>query len=283
MTTFVKACSDLGVHVSGTELGPIELNKYDNDVDNVVILKKDDVKKETEKENKKKNLKYVNKFNKELYETISGIDDFVITIGGDHTVAIGSCLASKKKYKNIGLFWVDAHSDYHNMDTTITGNLHGMPFASVSSQNGDNLTSFYDDKYFDPNKTVLIGGRDIEDPEYVNLKKAGVTIFTTEDIKKYGAKEIVSKAFQIIDGVSGVHISYDLDLIDPEVAPGVSVKATSGLSEEEAYQILEELLKRKDFITSFDLVEFNPLLDKGNKTKDIALHILKRVIDEKRA
>lgn len=283
MTTFVKACSDLGVHVSGTELGPIELNKYDNDVDNVVILKKDDVKKETEKENKKKNLKYVNKFNKELYETISGIDDFVITIGGDHTVAIGSCLASKKKYKNIGLFWVDAHSDYHNMDTTITGNLHGMPFASVSSQNGDSLTSFYDDKYFDPNKTVLIGGRDIEDPEYVNLKKAGVTIFTTEDIKKYGAKEIVSKAFQIIDGVSGVHISYDLDLIDPEVAPGVSVKATSGLSEEEAYQILEELLKRKDFITSFDLVEFNPLLDKGNKTKDIALHILKRVIDEKRA
>ena len=283
MTTFVKACSDLGVHISGSELGPLQLNKYDKDVRDVVILKKENIEKDLEKGNKKRNIKYVNKFNKELFETISNIDDFVLTIGGDHSVAIGSCLAAKKKYKNIGLFWIDAHSDYHNMDTTITGNLHGMPFASVSSQNGDYLTSFYDDVYFDPKKTVLIGGRDIEDPEYINLEKAGVTIFTTEDIKKYGAKEIVSKAFQVIDGVSGVHISYDLDVIDPLIAPGVSVKATSGINKEEAYQILEELLKRKDFITSFDLVEFNPLLDKDNKTKEIAEHILERVIEEKRA
>ncbi len=283
MTTFVKACSDLGVHISGSELGPLELNKYDNEVDSVIVLKKDDVKKEVESGNKKRNIKYVNKFNKELYEKIVNTNDFVVTIGGDHAIAIGSSLGAKKKYKNIGLFWIDAHSDYHNMDSTISGNLHGMPFASVSFQNGNYLTSFYDDSYFDPKKTVLIGGRDIEDAEYINLEKAGVTVFTTEDIKKYGVKEIIDKAFQIVSGLRGVHISYDLDVIDPVIAPGVSVKASCGINKEEAFEILEELLKRKELITSFDLVEFNPLLDKDNKTKEIAEHILERVIKEKRA
>ncbi len=280
MTTIVNACSDLGVHVCGSEKGPIVLNKFEDRVNDVITVKKDNVKKEFEKENKKKNIKPLNKFNKELYENIVSIKDFVITIGGDHSIAIASCLASKKKHDNLGIFWIDAHSDYHNMDSTITGNIHGMPFASVDGQNGTDLTSFFDGNYFDPKKSVLIGGRDIEAPEFVNLKNAGVKIFTTEDIKKHGVKEIMKQAFEIVKDVD-LHVSYDLDVIDPLVAPGVSIKAPDGINKEEAYEILDELIKNKDKIKSFDLVEFNPEQDIDKKTEEIATYILDKVIKEK--
>ena len=280
MTTIVNACSDLGVHVCGSEKGPIVLNKFKSIVNNVITVKKENVKKEFEKENKKKNIVPLNKFNKELYKKIVDIKDFVITIGGDHSIAIASCLASKKKHDNLGIFWIDAHSDYHNIDSTITGNIHGMPFASVDGENGNDLTEFFDGYYFDPKKSVLIGGRDIEDPEYVNLKNAGVKIFTTEDIKTYGVKEIMKQAFEIVKDVD-LHVSYDLDVIDPNVAPGVSIKAKNGINKEEAYQILDELIKEKDKIKSFDLVEFNPDQDIDNKTEEIATYILEKVIKEK--
>lgn len=280
MTTIVNACSDLGVHVCGSEKGPIVLNKFEDRVNNVITVKKDNVKKEFEKGNKKKNIIPLNKFNKELYENIVSIKDFVITIGGDHSIAIASCLASKKKHDNLGIFWIDAHSDYHNMNSTITGNIHGMPFASVDGQNGTELTSFFDGNYFDPKKSVLIGGRDIEAPEFVNLKNAGVKIFTTEDIKKHGVKEIMKQAFEIVKDVD-LHVSYDLDVIDPVVAPGVSIKAPDGINKEEAYEILDELIKNKDKIKSFDLVEFNPEQDIDKKTEEIATYILDKVIKEK--
>ena len=280
--TIVNACSDLGVKVNGSDKGPLSLNKFENEVDNVITVKKENVKKEIEDGNKKRNIRYVNSFNEELYNSIKNDNNFVITIGGDHSIAIGSDLASKKKHGNIGIFWIDAHSDYHNMDSTITGNIHGMPFATVDGENGNVLSYFFDGEYYDPKKSVLIGGRDIEDPEYINLEKAGVKIFTTEDIKKYGVKSIMEQAYETIKDTDGLHVSYDLDVIDPEIAPGVSVKAVNGINEEEAYEILEEIIKRKDLLKSFDLVEYNPDFDINSKTLNIGLNILKRVINEKK-
>ena len=280
--TIVNACSDLGVKVNGSEEGPIALNIFENIVDKVLTVKKDNVPKELEEGNKKRNIKYVNKFNEKLYNIIKDEKNFVITIGGDHAIAIGSCLGSKKKHDDIGIFWIDAHSDYHNMDSTITGNLHGMPFAVVDGENGTELSYFFDGNYFNPKKSVLIGGRDIEDPEYINLEKAGVKIFTTEDIKKYGVKKVMEEAYDIVKDMDGLHISYDLDVIDPEDAPGVSVKAINGISKKEAYEIMDEIIKRKNMLKSFDLVEFNPGLDKDDKTKEIAVTLLNRVINEKK-
>ena len=280
--TIVNACSDLGVKINGSDKGPIELNKFQNIVDKTITIKKENVKKELEDGNKKRNIKYVNKFNIELYNAIVKEENFVITIGGDHAIAIGSDLASKKKHGNIGIFWIDAHSDYHNMNSTITGNLHGMPFATVDGENGNDLSYFYDGEYFNPKKSVLIGGRDIEDPEYINLEKAGVKVFTTEDIKKYGVKKVMDDAYEIVKDMDGLHISYDLDVIDPTVAPGVSVKADNGISKEEAFEIIDEIIKRKDILKSFDLVEFNPDYDINDETKNIALSILKKIIESKK-
>ncbi len=281
--TIVKACSDLGVKINGSDKGPLAINKFDKLVDKVITVKKENIKKELEDGNKKRNIKYVNKFNEELYNKIIKEKNFVITIGGDHAIAIGSDLASIKKHKNIGLLWIDAHSDYHNMESTITGNIHGMPFATISGQNGTELSYFFDENYYDPKKTVLIGGRDIEAPEYINLEKAGVKIYTTDDIHKLGPKKVMEEAYKIAtNNTQGVHVSYDLDVIDPIIAPGVSVKAKDGITEKEAYEIRDEITKRSNLLKSFDLVEYNPDNDIDNKTLNIALNILEPVIKSKK-
>lgn len=273
----VKACSDLGVHVNGSNLGPDELLKNIN-VDSIKVVKQD-VEKELDKDNKKKNFNAVNDFNERLFNEIIKINDKVLTIGGDHSIAIGSDLASIYKNDNIGIIWIDAHADFHNMDSTISGNIHGMPFATICGQNGEALSYFCNNKYFNPNNAVLVGGRDIESPEYTNLKNAGVTIFTTEDIKNNGTKKIMDEAFSIaLNNTNGVHISYDVDVIDPIVAPGVSIKAIEGINTEEAYEIADYLVEKKDYIKSVDLVEYNPLTDNNKITYNIVENILDKLM-----
>lgn len=277
----VKACSDLGVHISGSENGPLKITKFDNQIKKVLTIEKEKTKKDLEKNNKLKNLNTLNKFNEELYNTIINTKEFVITLGGDHSIAIASILASKKKNKNMGLIWIDSHADFHTIETTISGNIHGMPFATVCGQNGDKLSYFFDEEYIKPENAVLVGARDIELPEYQNLETAGVKVYTTEDIKKYGVENIMKEAIQIAStNTNGFHVSYDLDVIDPSLAPGVSVKAKDGISVTVAEEILNQLLKSKEHIKSFDLVELNPEKDIDNKTLTIAETLLEKLINE---
>lgn len=278
----IKACSDLGVHINGSNNGPKILNKFDNLVDNVYDINKEKTFKELDKNNKKKNIKALNKFNEELYNTIiKSKENFTITLGGDHSITIASALASKKKHKNIGVIWIDSHSDFHDLKTTISGNIHGMPFATICNQNGNELSYFFDEEYFNPHNAVLVGARDIETDEYKKLKEAEIKIFTTKDIQEKGTENIMKQAIKIAkNNTDGIHISYDLDVIDPKIAPGVSVKAKDGITEKEAFEILDEIIKNKELIKSFDLVEFNPDYDIDNKTEIIANKILKNLINE---
>ena len=279
--SIIKACSDLGVHISGSELGPLKLDNFDNLVDNVLIVKKEATEKELDRSNKRKNFNELNKFNEKLYNTIlNEKDNFILTIGGDHSIVIASALANKKIKKNIGIIWIDSHADFHNFSTTISGNIHGMPFATICGENGNELSYFFDEEYFNPNNAVLVGARDVESPEYTNLKKAGVKIFTTNDIVEKGPEFIMESALNIaLNGTDSVHISYDLDVIDPKIAPGVSIKAVNGITENDAYQILETIIKYKEKISSFDLVELNPNYDTENKTYNIASSMLKELIN----
>ena len=112
-----------------------------------------------------------------------------------------------------------------------------------------------------------------------NILKDNVKVFTTEDIRNLGVKKVMEEAFKIAsNNTNGVHISYDLDVIDPKIAPGVSIPAKDGINLDEAFQIIDELINNKDLIKSMDLVEFNPTRDIDNKTKNIAIDILKKVI-----
>ena len=218
----IEACSDFGVSVNGSNLAPSILTKNFKNYD-IYKIEKGSFTKELEKNNFKKNLDAVNDFNSRLYEIVKGVvfsNKVPLTLGGDHSIAIASALASIKKYNNMGIIWFDAHGDYNTFDTTVTGNLHGLPLAVITGYERRFLATFHDGNIYSPENTVIVGARDLDEMEIDNLKQAGVTIFSTEDIKNIGAKEVTKKAISIAcNNTAGLHISFDLDLIDPSVAP----------------------------------------------------------------
>ncbi len=289
--SLIDACSDLGVHVDGAKFGPEAITKNLNtyisnpNIEGVHVIYSQNVKKELEKENKKKNLAPVNEFNTRLYNLVYEIlknENFPVTIGGDHVIAIASALASIKKHQNLGIIWVDAHGDFNTFNSTSSGNLHGLPLAVIANYEKKLLADFHNGNFYNPKNAVIVGGRDIDPWEMPNIKNAGVTVFSTEDIHKYGAEEILNKAFEIAsNGTNGVHISYDLDVIDPKIAPGISIPAVDGINLDEAYEIANIIRTyiKNNFVKSLDLVELNPLRDVDNVTEKIAKNILKIILN----
>ena len=278
--TIIEANSDLGVKVDGSNLGPHILSEHFKDKYDVIKVDKGNYEKNKDINNKCRNLEAVNDFDERLYNTILDLkekDVFPLNFGGDHTVAIASSLASIKKEESLGIIWIDAHADYNTFETTVTGNLHGLPLAAVNNRCA-NLTKFHQGNYYNNENTVIVGGRDIDDWEWPNLEKDHIKVFTTEDIHKYGPEEIMKQAFEIASkNTNGVHVSYDIDVIDPEVAPGVSVPAVGGITKEEALEIANIIPKYKDIIKSMDVVEFNPTNDIDHKTEDLAVEIINRI------
>lgn len=281
----VNACTDLGVAVDGANLGPDELTKdlREKEIRGIYRVYANEENKEKDKDNKKKNLKNINLFNEKLYNTVLDIIEkghFPLTLGGDHSLVIASALASINKNKSLGIIWVDAHGDYNTFDTTITGNIHGLPLAAIDGYEKRDLVGFHNGNFYNPKNTVIVGGRDIDPLEAVNLKDAGVTIFTTEDVHKRGMTSVMEEAISIAcNGTEGMHISYDLDVIDPIICPGVSVPAKDGINLDEAYEVVDEIIKHKDKLKSLDVVEYNPLKDIDGKTKIIAKTIIKSIIN----
>lgn len=283
----IEARSDLGVHITGSQLGTkILVNNIDKE--NIKNIKKVEYDKsyikELDKDNLKKNLNELNLFNEKLYNEIkNSLNDnsMPIIIGGDHSIAMASALASISKYNNMGIIWFDAHGDFNTFETTTSGNIHGLPFAVVTGYEKKLLSEFHNGNKFNFKNAVLLGARDIDKPyELRNLQDAGVTIITTEDIKKYGIDKMYKKAFDIAsNGTEGIHISYDLDCIDCNIAPGVSIPVKDGINLEEAYGFVDYIIKNKDKVKSIDLVEFNPLRDKDKITEQIATNILNKLIN----
>lgn len=279
------AGTDLGVHIDGAHLGPVQLM---NDLkafykgESVLLETDPNIIKSRNLSDRRKNEYEIEKFNSELYKKI--VDKikeeyFPITIGGDHSMAIASALASAKVNVDVGMIWIDAHPDYHTFETTVSGNIHGLPLAAINGYKNQELRYYHDGKIIQPSKTVIIGARSIDDGEKDNIRYSGVTMFTTQDVKEKGIEAIMDEAFKIAGyKTKGIHISYDLDVIDPDIAPGVSVPEYDGLSEEEAMQINEYLVKHIKDIVSYDLVEFNPLRDVDRKTEQIALNLLAQII-----
>ncbi len=279
------ACSDLGTHISGDELGPVQLvNDIKSFYTNEIYESKRDesIIKSRNLSDRRKNEYEIEKFNTNLYKNmVEKIkeDYFPIMIGGDHSAAIASALASAKVNVDVGLIWIDAHTDYNTFETTVTGNIHGLPLAAINGYKNQELRYYHQGKIIQPSKTVIIGARSIDEKEKDNLRYAGVTVFSTEDIKEKGIDAVMDEAFKIAGyKTKGIHISYDLDVIDPDVAPGVSIPEFDGINEEEALKINECILKRMKDVVSYDLVEFNPLRDIDRKTEQIALNLLTQII-----
>lgn len=284
-TIIIGAGSDLGVHIDGAHLGPIQLI---NDLksfyqgEEAIFLQDSDIIKSRNLSDRRKNEYEIDNFNTALYKGIlekMKEDYFPILIGGDHSVAAASALASAKIHENIGIIWFDAHADYNTFDTTVSGNMHGLTLAAITGYKNHELRYFHDGNIIQTSKAVIVGARNIDPWEKDNLKYSGITVFTDQDIKEKGLEVIVEEAFKIAtERTKGVHISFDLDLLDPEIAPGVSVPEFNGISEEEALEINKIILKHMNKVVSYDLVEFNPLRDKDRKTEQIALNLVAQII-----
>lgn len=278
----INACCDLGVHIYGADLAP-EIITKDIDKSKKYTVKMKKYEKQFDKDNKRKNLEGVNEFNTRLYKQVKELvekDLLPLTVGGDHGVAMATALASISKHKNMGIIWFDSHGDFNSFDTTMSGNIHGLPLAAVTNYEKEELTTFHNGNYYPYRNTVIVGGRDIDPLEKVNIEKCGVTVFTTEDIKREGTKQICQKAFQIAtQGTEGVHVSLDIDLIDPKIAPGVSIPAINGINLEEAYEVVDGIIENRKVIKSVDIVEFNPLRDKNKMTENITKTIFYKLYD----
>lgn len=280
------AGTDLGVHIDGAQLGPVQLM---NDLksfykgESCLFERDKDIIKSRNLSDRRKNEYEIEKFNSNLYKSmVDKIKEeyFPIMLGGDHSAAIASVLASAKVNVDIGIIWIDAHTDYNTFESTVTGNIHGLPLAAVTGYKCNELRTYHNGKIIQPSRTVVVGARSIDEKEKDNLRYAGVTVFSTEDIKEKGIEAVMDEAFKIARyKTKGIHVSYDLDVIDPDVAPGVSIPEFDGINEEEAMKINEYLINHMKDIVSFDLVEFNPLRDVDRKTEQIALNILAQIIN----
>lgn len=284
-TMIFGAASDLGVHIDGANLGPVQLMNDLNAFykgESIILEKDNSIIKSRNLSDRHKNEYEIEKYNSNLYKVmVDKIKEeyFPILVGGDHSVAIASALASAKVNTDVGIIWIDAHTDYNTFETTLTGNIHGLPLAAINGYKNSELRYYHQGKIIQPSKTVIIGARSIDEKEKDNVKYSGVTVFTTEDIKEKGIEAIMDEAFKIAGyKTKGIHISYDLDIIDPDIAPGVSIPEFDGISEEEAMAINEHIVKHIKDVLSYDLVEFNPLRDVDRKTEQIALNLLAQII-----
>jgi len=204
-----------------------------------------------------------------------------LVLGGDHSIAMGtlSGLArwGKRRKRPLGLLWVDAHGDCNNAQTSPSGNVHGMPLA-VALGLGDPLLTELAGKQIkpmiDPSRTVLFGVRDLDSGEKDNLRKLGVRVFTMREIDEHGVYNLMRQALELVTrDNAGFHLSFDMDSIDPTIAPGVGTPVAGGLTVREAHLIME-LSADTGRMASMEVVEVNPVLDQANKTARLATDLI---------
>ena len=202
-----------------------------------------------------------------------------IVVGGDHSVAAGSvaaaAAAARRDRKRIGLVWVDAHADMNTPDTTASGNVHGMPLAALLGPEPKELAAIgrRGRSLINPDNVVLIGIRSLDPQERERVRESGVTVFTMKEVDRLGMAAVATQALALAgEGTAGVHVSFDMDVCDPSIAPGVGTPVRGGLSYREAHLLMETVADNGQ-LRALDLVEINPTLDNRNETAELAVEL----------
>ncbi|HHA6205551.1 TPA: arginase [Staphylococcus aureus] len=207
------------------------------------------------------------KLNKEVSASIEN-NRFPLVLGGDHSIAVGSVSAISKHYNNLGVIWYDAHGDLNIPEESPSGNIHGMPLRILTGEGPKELIEL-NSNVIKPENIVLIGMRDLDKGERQFIKDHNIKTFTMSDIDKLGIKEVIENTIEYLKSrnVDGVHLSLDVDALDPLETPGTGTRVLGGLSYRESHFALE-LLHQSHLISSMDLVEVNPLIDSNNHTAE---------------
>lgn len=281
---------DLGQNRRGVDMGPSalrvaglqtrlkQLGYHVEDIGNI------SVKQPEEQHYGDKRAKYLN----EIAETCQGLAETVertlseemmpVILGGDHSIAAGSVAGVssffRKQSKRIGLIWLDAHGDVNTPDTSPSGNVHGMPLASVMGYGAPELTELSGFKpKVEPQNICMVGIRNLDAKERQLVKKSGVHVFTMRDIDERGMRDVMSEALRFAsDDTNGVAVSLDMDFLDPSEAPGVGTPVRGGVTYREAHLALEMIADSRS-LASFELVEINPVVDLHNKTAILGVEL----------
>lgn len=282
---------DLGSGRRGVDMGPsalriaelssklINLGYEVEDLGNVQIEIMERQKVTDEK------LKYLNeilKTSKLLASKVENILDrkrFPLIIGGDHSMAIGTIAGisahCRKNKLRLGVIWIDAHADMNTDKTTPSGNIHGMPLAACMGVGNEKLVNFYGfAPKVKPENVALIGIRSVDREERTTIKKLQVPVFTMSDVDKLGIHRIISRVLkQFKEKVDHIHISFDVDSVDPYVAPGVGTPVAGGLSYGETHLLMESIAEC-GCMSSLEVTEVNPILDNRNQSAVFTVDVI---------
>lgn len=263
----VERLEELGYQVE--DLGDIEVDRDRNTTDTATGLR---------------NLEAVVQANSKIAKKVDGMiknNAFPLVLGGDHSIAIGTLAGISQHYKNLGVIWFDAHGDLNTPETSPSGNIHGMPLAASIGLGENSLTHIggYAPKIKEKN-IVIIGARALDDGEKILIKERGIKIYTMHEIDRLGMSAVMEQTIEYLKRkTDGVHLSLDLDALDPLHAPGVGTPVVGGLNYRESHLAMEMLAEEK-IITSAEFVEVNPILDEKNKTGSLAVGLVASLFGE---
>jgi arginase len=201
-----------------------------------------------------------------------------VVLGGDHSMAAGTVAGVaefyRKQHQRIGLVWIDAHADINTPETSPSGNVHGMPLAAIMGLGPSDLANIFGfSPKVRPDNCVVVGVRDVDSAEKENIRKAGIEVFTMRDIDERGMRAVMEEALRMAGrDTAGYHISLDMDWIDPEDAPGVGTPVRGGATYREAHLAMEVIADHAR-MSSFEIVEVNPVIDEHNRTAELAVEL----------
>lgn len=214
--------------------------------------------------------------NRELFEQCQGalsLGRFPLVLGGDHSVAVGSVSASFRE-RNAGLIWVDAHADFNTPQTSPSGNIHGMPLAALVGQGDPRLVSIGGPgPAVSPERVVLIGVRQLDRKERVRLRDSRILTFSMRDIDERGMADVARQALAHLARCEHLHLSLDVDALDPRHAPGVATPVAGGITFREMHLLMEHIADTQR-LGAMDVVEVNPMLDVRNETARTAVSLV---------
>jgi arginase len=194
-----------------------------------------------------------------------------LVLGGDHSIAMGTLAGMRNAVGGTGgVMWVDAHGDLNRPETSPTGNVHGMPLAAALGACGFETT--LDPPWVEPDRVVLVGVRDLDPGERELARRLDLSVFTMSDIDRRGIAVVIGEALERVAGSAFVHLSLDVDVCDPEIAPGVGTPVRGGLSYREAHLAME-LVAEAGTLSSLEVVEVNPILDYAGTTGSLAVEL----------
>jgi arginase len=238
---------------------------------------------------RKKYIREIARVCEKLYKTSLGALErggLPLVLGGDHSLAAGSVAATadfvRREARPLGLIWVDAHGDMNTPSTTGSGNVHGMPLACLLGPEPAELSRIggFTPKV-DPGHTVLIGIRNLDAREKEIVRASGVHVFTMKDIDRSGIALVVEQALDLAGrGTAGIHVSFDMDVCDPAIAPGVGTPVKGGLDYREAHMVME-MIADSGLLRALDLVEVNPILDDRNTTAILGVELAMSALGQK--